>query len=256
MSMGAIARPFLFAWHFLTTIPLSRAHHEPTAPELAASMVWYPVIGLLIGGGLVAADVALRVLFEGAVVSALLITLLVLCTRGLHQDGLADMLDGLAGGRTPSERLSIMRDPHIGALGATGLFLSILLRYAGLLALPQEIRVPALWCMPAVGRWAMVTSAWMSPYARAEGGLAAPFLTHLSWRQVVLSTLVVTIGLVVGFGAVNAGVVMSAGVCVLLIGWWGCRSWFGGITGDTLGATNEVSEILFLLFVPLLLRLS
>ncbi len=128
MSMGAIARPFLFAWHFLTTIPLSRAHHEPTAPELAASMVWYPVIGLLIGGGLVAADVALRVLFEGAVVSALLITLLVLCTRGLHQDGLVDMLDGLAGGRTPSERLSIMRDPHIGALGATGLFLSILLR--------------------------------------------------------------------------------------------------------------------------------
>ncbi len=254
--MGAVARPFIFAWHFLTTIPLSRVHHEPTASELAASMAWYPVIGLLIGSGLVTADLVLHTVFDSVVVNVLLIALLVLLTRGLHQDGLADTLDGLAGGRTPAERLSIMRDPHIGALGATGLFLSIILRYAGLLALPHEIRVPALCCMPAVGRWAMVTSAWMSPYARTEGGLAAPFLTHLSWRHVTLSTLVMVIGLVVGFGIPIAFAVMMVGGLVISLGWWGCRSWFGGITGDTLGATNELMEILFLLFVPLLLRLS
>ena len=254
--MGTVVRPFIFAWHFLTTIPLSRVHHDPTGPELATSMAWYPVVGLLIGSSLVAADLALQGVFDSAVVNALLIVLLVLLTRGLHQDGLADTLDGLAGGRTPSARLSIMRDPHIGALGATGLFLSLILRYAGLLALPHEIRWPALCCMPAVGRWAMVTAAWISPYARTEGGLAAPFLTHLSWRQVVLSTLVVAVGLGVGFGTLTAFVVMMVGALVLLTGWWGCRSWFGGITGDTLGATNELMEILFLLSVPLLLRLS
>jgi adenosylcobinamide-GDP ribazoletransferase len=254
--MGAVARPFIFAWHFLTTIPLSRVHHEPTGPELAASMVWYPVVGLLLGGGLVAADLALHVVLDSLVVNALLIVLLVLCTRGLHQDGLADTLDGLAGGRTPAARLSIMRDPHIGALGATGLFLSLILRYAGLLALPHEIRVPALCCMPAVGRWAMVTSAWMSPYARTEGGLAAPFLTHLSWRHVALSTLAVAIGLSVGFSMLSAFAVMLAGMLVVLLGWWGCRKWFDGITGDTLGATNELIEILFLMWIPLLLRLS
>ncbi|MBH0207126.1 MAG: hypothetical protein HP495_01060 [Nitrospira sp.] len=138
--MGAVARPFVFAWHFLTTIPLSRAHHEPTAPELAASMAWYPVVGLLIGGGLVAVDVALRMVFDGIVGNALLLVFLVLLTRGLHQDGLADTLDGLAGGRTSAERLAIMRDPRIGALGATGLFLSLILRYAGLTALPHELR--------------------------------------------------------------------------------------------------------------------
>lgn len=253
--MGAVARPFIFAWHFLTTIPLSRAHHEPTASELAASMAWYPIIGLLIGGGLAAADALLHIVFDGLVVNALLIALLVFLTRGLHQDGLADTLDGLAGGRTPAERLTIMRDPHIGALGATGLFLSFLLRYAGLMALPHEVRLPALCCMPAVGRWAMVTSAWLSPYARAEGGLASPFLTHLSWRHVVLSTLTVTIGLGVGLGAVNTIVVLMAGGVLVFMGWWSCRSWFGGITGDTLGAINELTEILFLLCVPLVLRL-
>ena len=254
--MGTVARPFIFAWHFLTTIPLSRAHHEPTASELAASVAWYPVVGLLIGGGLVAADLALRLVFEAAVVNAVLLVLLVLLTRGLHQDGLADTLDGLAGGCTPSERLSIMRDPRIGALGATGLFLSLILRYAGLIALPQELRLPALLCMPAVGRWGMVTVAWISPYARAEGGLAAPFLTHLSWRHVAISTLVLAIGLAGCFGAVGASLIVLSGTVVVLVNWRACRGWFGGITGDTLGAVNEMIEILFLLFVPLLLRLS
>jgi len=254
--MGAVARPFLFAWHFLTAIPLSRAHHEPTAPELAASMAWYPVVGLLIGGGLVLADRLLTNIFAAEVMNVLLIVLLVLLTRGLHQDGLADTLDGLAGGRTPAERLPIMRDPRIGAVGATGLFLSLILRYAGLMALPHPLRLPALLCMPAVGRWAMVTVAWASPYARAEGGLAAPFLTHLSWPHVAVSTTVLSIALSLVFGMQGALVILVAGAVVLIAVWAGCRTWFGGITGDTLGATNEVIEILFLLLVPSLFLLS
>jgi adenosylcobinamide-GDP ribazoletransferase len=253
--MGTVARPFIFAWHFLTMIPLSRAHHEPTAPELAASMAWYPVVGLLIGGGLVAADKVLDIVFATEVVNALVLVMLVLLTRGLHQDGLADTLDGLAGGRTPAERLSIMHDPRIGAIGATGLFLSLILRYAGLMALPPDLRLPALLCMPAMGRWAMVTLAWISPYARAEGGLAAPFLTHLSWRHVALATIFLTIGLTGGFNAVGALLILMAGAVAVLVAWYACRRWFGGITGDTLGAANEATEILFLLLAPRVLRL-
>ena len=249
-------RPFIIAWHFLTAIPLSRTCHEPTARELAGSMAWYPVIGLLIGGGLYAADLTLRIVFDAVVVNALLVVLLVLLTRGLHQDGLADTLDGLAGGRTVERRLSIMRDPRIGAIGATGLFLSLLLLYAALMALPQELRMPALFCMPAVGRWTMVTLAWASPYARPEGGLAAPFLTNLSWRQVVIATVVLAAGLAAALGTIGGLMVLTVGTVVVLAAWQACRMWFGGITGDTLGAANEVVEILFLLLVPLLLRLS
>lgn len=253
--MGTVARPFIFAWHFLTTLSLSRTHHEPTAPELAASMAWYPVVGLLIGGGLIVVDWGLTAMLSPAVVNVLLIVLLVLLTRGLHQDGLADTLDGLAGGRTAAERLSIMRDPRIGAIGATGLFLSLILRYAGLMVLPHELRLPAVLCMPAMGRWAMVTLAWISPYARMEGGLAAPFLTHLSWRHVAISTVILTMALAIAFGAVDACLIILTGTLIILVAWRACHRWFGGITGDTLGAANEVIEILFLLFVPLLLRL-
>lgn len=253
--MTAVVRPFLFAWHFLTAIPISRTHHEPAAAELAASMAWYSTIGLVIGGILALADLVLASLFSSEVVNVLLMVLLVWLTRGLHQDGLADTLDGLAGGRTPAERLPIMRDPRIGAIGATGLFLSLLLRYAGLLALPQAVRIPALICMPALGRWAMVTVAWMSPYARAEGGLAAPFLSHLSFSHVILSTLVLSAALVMGFGPRGASATMGLGVMVVCAAWAACRRWFGGVTGDTLGAANELTEILFLLLLPLVLLL-
>lgn len=254
--MTTLVRPFLFAWHFLTAVPLSRSHHEPTAMELASSMAWYSTVGLLIGGTLALADAVLTKLFAPVVVNVLLIVLLIAFTRGLHQDGLADTLDGLAGGRTSAARLAIMRDPRIGAIGATGLFLSLILRYAALMALPTPLRVPALVCMPALGRWTMVTLAWLSPYARTEGGLAAPFLVHLSFLHVLGSTLVLVAALMLAFGISGAVAILVGGSAVIVMVQAGCRTLFGGITGDTLGATNELVEILFLLIVPLVLVLS
>ncbi len=251
-ELASMTRPLVFAWHFLTAIPISRRHHEPTAAELARSMAWYTTVGLMIGGLIALADIGLAWFLTNDVVNVLLIVLLVLLTRGLHQDGLADTLDGLAGGRTPADRLPIMRDPRVGAIGATGLCLSVLLRYAGLLALPQSLRLPVLVCMPAVGRWAMVAVAWSSPYARSEGGLAASFLTHLSLYHVLVSSLVLAVALAVGLGFLATLATMGAGLALVVLVRTGCRQWFGGVTGDLLGATNELIEILFLLLVPAL----
>jgi len=99
----------------------------------------------------------------------------------------------------------------------------------------------------------MVVLAWLIPYARAEGGLASPFLTHLSIFHVMGSTLVLTVALMIGLG-VTATIVTLIGSGMVLIAIQAvCRASFGGITGDTLGATNEIVEILFLLFIPLVL---
>lgn len=248
-------RPFLLAWHFLTAIPLSRRHHDPTRSELARSVRWYSVVGLLIGGLLVAADYLLTAVLARPVVDALLIVLLVLVTRGLHQDGLADTLDGLAGGRIADERLAIMRDPRIGTFGATGLVLALGLRYAGLMALLQVERLPVLLCMPAIGRWSMVVGANSAPYARKEGGLAEPFLAELSWDDVVWAgiPLAVMLPFVLGLSATAVGLGL---VAVLAVGSAALSHRLcGGNTGDTLGATNELAEIAFLLTAPFLLSL-
>jgi adenosylcobinamide-GDP ribazoletransferase len=246
-------RPFLIAWHFLTAVPLSREHHDPSPQELAQSMVWYPLVGLLLGGTLAVSDLLLAQVFSDIVVNGLLLVLLVVLTRGLHQDGLADTLDGLAGGRSPTERLTIMRDGRIGAIGATGLILALGLRFAGLLEAPEEGRFALLLCMPAVGRWVMVVGAVSAPYARAEGGLAQPFLLHLSWREVLGATLVLGIALFWTLGPTEAllSLIVLAIVARVLTS-FACRL-LGGITGDTLGAANEVAEIVFLLLGPALL---
>ena len=250
--MTAAWRPFLFAWHFLTAIPLSRRHHQPEPSELAGSMPWYPLVGMVLGGLAAAADSWLVSWFSVDVGSALVIALLIGLTRGLHQDGLADTLDGLAGGRTPVDRLAIMRDPRIGAIGATGLFVSLLLRYTALVSLPESIRFPVILCLPALGRWAMVMGAWGASYARPGGGLAAAFLLHLSGTHVLSATVLVGGVLGWGFGMTGAIAVVAIGLCLTRLMTAFYRRSFGGVTGDTLGATNEVVEVSFLLAAPLL----
>jgi adenosylcobinamide-GDP ribazoletransferase len=249
-------KPFICAWQFLTAVPLSRECHEPAPDELAGSMLWYPFVGILLGGLLALTDVLLIRWLPREVVAALLILLSVAMTRGLHQDGLADTLDGLAGGRTASDRLTIMRDPRIGAIGATGLFLSLILRYGTLVSLPEAVRFPVLLCMPAVGRWGMVVGAYGASYARAEGGLAAPFLAHLSERHVLGATVLMVFLTVWAFGAVPALAALLIEGLFSRLATVFCRHFFGGITGDTLGATNELVEVTFLLLMPALLVLS
>jgi adenosylcobinamide-GDP ribazoletransferase len=243
-------RPLLLAWHFLTVIPLSRVGHDPTPKDLARSMRWYPLVGLGIGLMLAASEWLCGGLFSPGVMAMLLLAVMVGVTGGLHLDGLADALDGLAGGRTSSERLAIMRDPRIGPIGGAGLILDLGLRAAALIALPTEARLPALLCMPAVGRWAMVVAAWGAPSARADGGLAAPFLHELAWKDVLVATLVASAVVAWGLGPVVALVSLGLGALAARVVRRSASRLCGGITGDLLGATNEVAEVLFLVTLP------
>jgi adenosylcobinamide-GDP ribazoletransferase len=217
--MTALLRTFLFAWQFLTAIPLSPSTHDAKPQELAASMSWYPFVGCLLGLLLATADMLLGQVFSSQVTNLLLMLLLIGITRGLHQDGLADMVDGLAGGRTAQVRLAIMRDSHIGAIGATGLFL-------------------------------MVMGAFHATYARSEGGLAQPFLAHLSWWHLGVATVTAGLVLALLLGPWLALCCLAIGTILVRLSTVWFHRMFGGVTGDVLGATNEVAEILFIVIVP------
>jgi len=245
-----VFRHLILAWQFLTAIPLGRTTHDAKPEELAASMSWYPLVGSVLGALLFTADLFLARIFPTQVTSLLLLLILVGITRGLHQDGLADTIDGLAGGRTAQARLAIMRDGSIGAIGATGLFLALGLRYAGLNALPAGEHLALLIGMPIVGRWAMVIGAFHSTYARSEGGLAQPFLAHVSWRHLCVATFTAGLALMLLLGPWPAFccLFIGAGLVRLAVVWF--HRMFGGVTGDLLGATNEVIEILFIVIVP------
>ncbi|MDR4461136.1 MAG: adenosylcobinamide-GDP ribazoletransferase [Nitrospirales bacterium] len=251
--MRSLWASFSLAWQLLTIIPLpGGSGWKISSVMFGASLCWFPFIGFLLGASLVMIDRLLGSLFHPVVLNMVILTLYVLITGGLHLDGWADTVDALSGGRDPDHRLTILRDSRIGALGATGLMLILGLRYAGLLVLPVEFREGLLFCMPALGRWAMVIGCWGVVYPRPEG-LASQFIRTMSSRDVLVATTVMGLGLWGLFG-IGTAVVLMIAVCLVVRSavWWMSKK-FGGITGDVLGSMNEGIEVLFLISGPVLL---
>jgi len=229
---------------FLTVLPWWRLG-QVGPQDLARSMLWFPWVGLILGLGFWAGLWVFQV-FSPPLAAALLLTLTVLATRGLHLDGLADTVDGLGGGQTPPARLAIMKDSRLGAFGAMSLFLALLLKFTLFLAFAGKTAAPAgLILFPVLSRWGMVLLAFLSPYARPEGGLGQAMTTGVTGETLVGAT----------GGALFLAFLISGTPGLLLMAAGAAAVWLlsiyfqkklGGVTGDVLGAANEVLEILAL----------
>jgi adenosylcobinamide-GDP ribazoletransferase len=231
---------------FLTRLPLA-----DTAPASGASVVrasWtFPIIGVLIGliGALaywLAASIGLYPFVSGTL--AVLATVLV--TGCLHEDGLADTVDGFGGGESPARKLEIMRDSGIGAYGTSALVLSLMLRAGAIATLAgPALVVSALIAAHAGSRAAMPMFMLLVPPARQDG-LSAGAGTPPP-RAALLAALIGVIVLVLclGFGGMLVALLL-VGAAIFLMAWL-CMQQIGGQTGDVLGAVEQVSEILILL---------
>jgi adenosylcobinamide-GDP ribazoletransferase len=238
------------AFQFLTILPWPRP--EVRRPEdLGGSMAFYPLVGAVLGSCLVGVYLAGSEVFPDGVLRPALVVLLVGLTGGLHLDGLADVCDGFYAGKTKGEVLSIMKDPHLGTMAVVGVVSALLLKTVLLSHLPAAMLGSALLIFPAVSRGGMVWGTWMAPYARPEGGTGKTFSLTLRGRHVWTATILLGAWamLVAGWPAVIL-LLLTAGATKLFVGYCGRR--IGGMTGDTLGALNELLELLTLaLYYPL-----
>jgi adenosylcobinamide-GDP ribazoletransferase len=230
---------------FLTKLPWPwRGAADETA--LARSMFWFPWVGAVLGLIFWAAWAGLMKILPAPAAAAVLLTLTVWVTGGLHLDGLADTADGLGGGRTPAEALSIMKDSRVGAFGVISLILGLVLKFSLFLALaPQTRMTGVLLLFPIISRWSMVLLAYLSPYARAEGGLGQAMTLGVSPRVLMGASLSAGGLALLILRAPGLVLFIAAGVLVWLGSLYFQRR-LGGITGDIMGATNEVVEILVL----------
>jgi len=234
---------------FLTLVPVGPA--GTVAPiQLARSLTWFPLVGLLLGLLLAGIDLLLEPYLPATVVVGLSIVLLVLLTGGLHLDGVADLADGLGGGRDPAARLRIMKDSRVGAMGVIALILLLLLKYQALAAFPAGERTIALLLMPAAGRWLPVLLAVTSPYARPEGGTGGAFIDHAGGWQLLGGT-----GLLLALALYLCSWTGAFVVLLLALAAFLFRALvmarLGGVTGDVLGAAVEGGEVLTLLLLLL-----
>ena len=236
---------FTLAVSFLTLIRLPYSCQDKITPaDLAGSFSWFPIVGLLLGACLV----SMASLLHGVpplLLAVLLTGLLAVLTRGLHLDGLADLADGIGGGYTRERRLEIMKDSRTGAFGALALIFATLLKSAAMYTLVLGHCWSPLLLAPVMSRFAMVLGAYNMPHARSSGGLARPFLEHMDFQQ-LLGASVLSIILLVIFSLKFAVLyLVLAMACAGLLRFL-ARRCLGGMTGDVLGAINEITEIVLL----------
>jgi adenosylcobinamide-GDP ribazoletransferase len=142
----------VLAVRYLTIVPLP-TRLDGDVPALGRAAVWFPVVGLALGAVLVGIDVVMCWLFPTLLSAVLTVTAWKLLTGGLHLDGMADCLDGLLG-RDAEQRLAIMRDSRIGAFGAAGLVLLLMIDIVALSELPELVTaLAALGAARMLGRF-------------------------------------------------------------------------------------------------------
>jgi adenosylcobinamide-GDP ribazoletransferase len=238
---------FLRALSFLTILPVGQIPLSE-GKELARSMAFFPLVGLVIGLLLALDYYLLSYFLPKSLVLWLTIGFLALLTGGLHLDGFADTMDGLASGGTREKILEVMKDSRIGAFGVIALILLIGAKYLALDQIANPSIHYSLILMVVMGRNAMVLVCYRSPYARSDGGLARPFAENLSAPEIVLS-LVSAFSISLFLIGVK-GIVLFLGIGLFSLGY---RFFFikklGGVTGDILGAANELAELLCLILL-------
>ena len=232
---------------FLTRLPIRLKGALPE--DAVARAAWsFPLAGVVIGlVGALAAIVA-DALGLPPIASALLALAATMAMTGaLHEDGLADMADGL-GGRTREHKLEIMKDSRIGSYGVLALIVDVGLRTTALSVLVQDSRGHLLGALVAAhaGSRALLPLLMRALPPARPGGLAASVGVPSSWASVaalVIGTAAVFWGLGDRLGL--AGFVAAA-VAMVAVGALARRE-LGGYTGDVLGAAQQLGEIVLLL---------
>ncbi len=227
----------------LTRLPVPRS-----APPRGDGSWAYPIVGAVIG--LIGAAVYKAAVLSGlpaTIAAVFAVSVSILTTGALHEDGLADTADGFGGGSTVARKLEIMRDSRIGSYGALALMLSLGLRVAALAALADPGRVAAaLVAAGMLGRGAMVGMMLALPPARPDGMAAS--LGRVPMMPAVIGLAIAAVCVVLPQGARALLAAILAGAVMV----WLARRQIGGYTGDVLGATEQVVECAVL--VAMLIR--
>jgi adenosylcobinamide-GDP ribazoletransferase len=240
---------FLTALRFLTIMPLP-GHREIGPEEVGRSIVYFPLVGLIIGLLLVFLNWLLGLALPASLTRVLLVAALAAVTGGLHLDGLADTFDGLAVHSTAEERWQAMRDSRSGAFGVISVSCLLIVKFVALNSVPSNVLLPALVIMPVVSRWVMVYGIFAFPYARPSG-LGKLFKQGTNQLRFIVATII-TLAAALLLGQLAGLGIMAGGWLIAMALAYYFKGKFGGLTGDTYGALNEITEAAALILVCML----
>lgn len=245
--------PPLLAVQFLTRIPVPGLNHltgEQARYGLSRSVIWFPLVGALVGVITAAILVGSAHIWPRAIAVIIALAIEARLTGAFHEDAVADFCDAFGGGHDPESTHRIMKDSRIGSYGALGLLLAVGLRAALLIALPQKVIIIAIIASACFGRLlAVAVMALVAPAATQEGGLAKDVGNRTNVKDLIWASLIgaPAVGLFAYWHPIAVLLTFVGSTLFLL--------WFralllrrlGGSTGDCLGFAAYAGQLILLL---------
>lgn len=250
---------FFTALMFYTRIPCPKnIDHDPEYLNKASR--YFPLIGWIVGSISFLAFLLFQFLFTAQLAVVLSIVASVLVTGGFHEDGFADVCDGFGGGWTKEKILLIMKDSAIGAYGALGLILILALKIVVIIDFLQQIEwvENASWLAflffvsgHSLSRLAAISIVFTHQYSRDDASSKSkPIAQKFSWKEVLGALVFGMLPLVFlcNFHLIFGFVLFPVFITRFFLARY-FQKWIDGYTGDCLGATQQVCEIIFYLSI-------
>lgn len=238
---------FLLALGFLSRLPV------PPDPDfnqrkLDGAARYFPAVGLLLGGLMALALWGFYSLFSQTLLAVLLCMAVgLLITGAFHEDGLADSADGFGGAWQRDDVLRIMKDSRIGSYGSVALLMVLAIKAVSLSALALPSAMAALLLAQPLSRWLAVSYLVDMRYVSGDGK-SKPLATAMPGRHWLLAGLAVLPAL--GYFSPAQWLLLAVGLAVLRFAFGRyLQRRLGGYTGDTLGAAQQLSEVLIYLLL-------
>ena len=240
---------FLTAIMFYTRIPVPK-NIEYSEDLLNKSTKYFPLIGWIVGGLGALVFYTCQFIFPLSISVLLSMVSTILLTGAFHEDGLADSCDAFGGGWTKEKILEIMKDSRIGTYGTVGLILILLIKYFSLTNVSIEQIPFVMFGAHALSRYSATGMIFFSEYARDDSkSKSKPIGKSLSSTDFFVSLIFGSTPLLLLSLLYSYWYMLILFTCIPIIFFLKryFEKWIGGFTGDGLGATQQISEIIFYL---------
>ena len=224
---------------FLTRIPVATGA-PLTARSLSRAAIWFPVVGVLVGGVMAGARAVAHGPLDPTTSTVLAVLVAIVVTGGFHEDGLADCADAIGAHVGRERRLEILHDPRVGTYGALALVFAVLFPVAVLAPLDDEAFLRAAVTAHVLGRWSSVVLAFALRPARTTG---AGVLLSTGPATTAAATAIAAVLALTVAGPEPGALALAVAATVTAAGGALARRAFGGVTGDAFGAVNKLVEL-------------
>jgi adenosylcobinamide-GDP ribazoletransferase len=238
---------FIIALQFLTILPIKKESSIKPI-EYGRSLAYFPIVGGLIGGILALFLFIFNKFLTYQVSMALVLLLSVIITGGIHLDGFADTCDGFYAGKTKDRILQIMQDSCLGSIGVIGVVFVLFLKFILLLNIPIKEVYKALIITCIFSRYTQVLACYKSNYPK-DTGKAKYFVEYKSKKEMLFGIFFTLIMFLCLMKVIKGILLFILSLIPTLFFITYVNKKIGGMTGDTIGATNELAEIVILFLI-------